>query len=101
MLRKQQGFIGRALFYIGAAVIVLGVLNFLLSIGNAIELADYGSDFASLSLTMTIVSLVGCLVVGFLFFGFSEVIRLLAAISENSHSTGGKHLNAPGELPKL
>lgn len=101
VLRKQQSFIGRGLFYIGAAMIVLGILNFLLSFGDAIELMEYGNDLASLSLTMTIVSLVGCIIAGFLFFGFSEVIRLLGAISQNSGSAGGKHLNAPGELPRL
>lgn len=95
-IATQNNYIGRMLYYIGLAAIILGVAGFLLSIGNVLEVMEYSGELGALFLSTAIGMPAVGVVAGFLFFGFSEVIRLL---DRESNSDGDA--NIPGQLPKL
>ena len=99
-IRTQENFIGRMLCYIGWAAVILGALDFLLSIGDALEMMEYSSELGSIMLTMAIAMPIVAVVGGFVFFGFSEVIRLLSVTSASVEDGAGKPVDSK-QLPRL
>lgn len=100
-IRTQDNFIGRMLCYIGWAAIGMGAVDFLLSIGPALELMEYSSELGSFSLSYAITLPIIGVVAGFVFFGFSEIIRQLSLTSGSMEKQVGGKAVSPKNLPEL
>lgn len=101
-LAEQKSVIGKALCYIGWAIIGLNTIGFLFGLAEIAESFDYGNDFGALIVSARITVFLTFVAIGCFFFGISEIIRLLNEILETK--TGaivGKRFAKPKDLPKL
>ena len=94
-IAKQENFIGKILCYIGFVIIGFGILGFILTIGGALELAEY-SELGTLAISSAIATPLISAVIAFLFFAASEIIRQLTLITTGTGKDTGSI-----ELPKL
>ena len=101
-IAEQKSTIGKALCYIGWAIIILSALGFFISFSEIAELLEYGSELGAFVASVRIGSFFAAIAVGFIFFGMSEIIRLLGESLETRESSApGKRFAKPSNLPKL
>lgn len=100
-IRTQDNFIGRMLCYIGWGIIVLSGAGFLVGLGELFELLEYADELSGFLISVRLTGLLVSIVAGFVFFGFSEIIRQLSLTSGSMERQVGGNQSAPKHLPEL
>ena len=100
-IRVQDNFIGRMLCYIGWGIIVLSGAGFLIGLGELFELMEYADELSGFLISVRLAGLLASIVTGFIFFGFSEIIRQLSLTSGSMERRAGGKPFAPEHLPEL
>lgn len=100
-IRTQDNFIGRMLCYIGWGIIVLSGAGFLVGLGELFELLEYADELSGFLISVRLTGLLVSIVAGFVFFGFSEIIRQLSLTSGSMEGQAGGKPSAPKHLPEL
>lgn len=100
-IRTQDNFIGRMLCYIGWGIIVLSGAGFLVGLGELFELLEYADELSGFLISVRLTGLLVSIVAGFVFFGFSEIIRQLSLASGSMERQAGGKPSAPKHLPNL
>ncbi|WP_270242967.1 hypothetical protein [Collinsella tanakaei] len=100
-IRTQDNFIGRVLCYIGWGIIVLSGVGFLIGLGDLFELLEDFDELSSFLVSARLTGLLVSIVTGFVFFGFSEIIRQLSLTSGSMERRNGRKPAAPKHLPNL